>query len=310
MRREIQHVYVLGLGAIGAKYASMIYDVDPACIHIIVDEERKERYQREGIFVNDHPYAFDYVTEPNKDYPADLIILGVKSLDLELAIERLRPFVQEDTVIISLLNGIGTAAKINHQLGKDVALPSVVYMDAVKVQNRVSYGHRGKVVFGETRNTSLSDRVKAVCSFFDKMHIDYVVPEDMLLALWQKFLINVVGNQLTFMVHTGYEGLQDNPYMLFLVQQVGEEVIRVANAQGIALSQADIDNMIATMRKINPKAKTSMVQDREQGRKSEVEIFAGEIIRQGQKLGIPTPYNVMMYNLIKAYEWERDERKK
>lgn len=310
MRREIQHVYVLGLGAIGAKYASMIYDVDPTCIHIIVDEERKERYQREGIFVNDRPYAFDYVTEPNKDYPADLIILGVKSLDLELAIERLRPFVQEDTVIISLLNGIGTAAKINHQLGKDVALPSVVYMDAVKVQNRVSYGHRGKVVFGETRNTSLSDRVKAVCSFFDKMHIDYVVPEDMLLALWQKFLINVVGNQLTFMVHTGYEGLQDNPYMLFLVQQVGEEVIRVANAQGIALSQADIDNMIATMRKINPKAKTSMVQDREQGRKSEVEIFAGEIIRQGQKLGIPTPYNVMMYNLIKAYEWERDERKK
>lgn len=305
MRREIQHVYVLGLGAIGAKYASMIYDVDPACIHIIVDEERKERYQREGIFVNDRPYAFDYVTEPNKDYPADLIILGVKSLDLELAIERLRPFVQEDTVIISLLNGIGTAAKINHQLGKDVALPSVVYMDAVKVQNRVSYGHRGKVVFGETRNTSLSDRVKAVCSFFDKMHIDYVVPEDMLLALWQKFLINVVGNQLTYILDSGYGSLQDNPYVLQLVQAIGEEVIQIANAQGIGLVQQDIDNMVSTMKKINPQAKTSMAQDRQFDRLSEVDIFAGEMIRLGQQLNIPTPYNFMLYNLIKGYEFER-----
>lgn len=305
MRREFQHVYVLGLGAIGAKYASMIYDVDPACIHIIVDEERKERYQREGIFVNDRPYAFDYVTEPNKDYPADLIILGVKSLDLELAIERLRPFVQEDTVIISLLNGIGTAAKINHQLGKDVALPSVVYMDAVKVQNRVSYGHRGKVVFGETRNTSLSDRVKAVCSFFDKMGVNYTVPEDMMLALWKKFLINVVGNQLTYILDSGYGALQDNPYVLQLVQAIGEEVIQIANAQGIGLVQQDIDNMVSTMKKINPQAKTSMAQDRQFDRLSEVDIFAGEMIRLGQQLNIPTPYNFMLYNLIKGYEFER-----
>lgn len=305
MYDNIKHVYVLGLGAIGAKYASMIYDVDPNGIHVIVDASRKERYEREGIYVNDKRYSFHYVTTPEEGPKADLIILSVKSLDLQVALEKMRPFVHKDTIVLSLLNGIRNAQQINSSLGWDAAVWSIVYMDAVKSGNRITFGHPGKVVFGEANNKVKSPRVSAICSFFDKMGVNYTVPEDMMLALWKKFMINVVGNQLTYILDSGYGALQDNPYVLQLVQAIGEEVIQIANAQGIGLVQQDIDNMMSTMKKINPQAKTSMAQDRQFDRLSEVDIFAGEMIRLGQQLNIPTPYNFMLYNLIKGYEFER-----
>lgn len=308
MSKNIKHVYVFGLGAIGTKYASMIYDVNPESVHVIVDETRKAKYSKNGVYVNGKKYDFDYVTVPPKDHDVDLLILGVKSLDLAEAIDGIRDFVQENTVILSLLNGIGTTKILNTQLPNNPAIYSIVYMDAVKSGNHVTYGHRGKVVFGEANNETKSSRILALSSFFETMDIDHEIPEDMILALWRKFLINVVGNQLTYIINAGYEALQDNPYILNLVQAVGEEVIAIANAQGIALAQSDIDAMITTMRKIDPKAKTSMVQDREQLRASEVEIFAGEIIELGQQLQIPTPYNFMLYNLIKGYEFEQFER--
>lgn len=306
--KEIKNVFFLGIGAIGAKYASQFYDKSPENVYVIVDENRKKKYESEGVFVNNKEYKFKYITTPDPNISVDLIILGVKSNNLEESLVFLKPFLQSDTVILSLLNGITTVDKINEGLQTDQALYSIVYMDAVKNGNKITYNHPGKFVFGESFNYSLTQRVLAVQHFFDIYGINYEVPEDMILSLWRKYLINVVGNQLTFILNVGYEGLQDNPYILNLVQLVGEEVIRVANAKNIDLAQIDIDNMIKTMRMLPGKAMTSMHQDRLADRISEVDIFAGEMINIGKEVGVSTPYNNMMYNLIKGYEWERDFR--
>lgn len=305
----INRIFFLGLGAIGAKYASMFYDNSPESVYVIVDEQRKQRYLEEGFIINHKSYSFQYITKPDDSLSADLIVLGVKSTELQVALETLQPFVNENTVILSLLNGIGTKDYIENFFGRDVAVYSIVYMDAVKTNNRISFAHPGKVVFGEKINVaSYSERVQNIANLFDRFGIAYEIPKDMLLSLWRKFLINVVGNQLTFVLEVGYESLQDNPFVNNLIYEVGGEIVRVANALGIDLAISDIDKMIETMRLLPGKAYTSMVQDRINGRVSEVEIFAGEIMKLGEKLSIDTPYNTMLYNLIKAYEWERDNR--
>lgn len=306
--RSINNIFFIGLGAIGAKYASMFYDVNPDSVFVVVDHKRKSKYITEGVFVNSKKYDFSYVTTPEDTKYADLIILAVKSTDLIEALESIQPFVKENTMIISLMNGISTADIVNDFFDRNVALYSIVYMDAVKEGNQITYGHAGKLIFGEKTNVLKTARVEVLCELFDAFGITYEVPEDMLLSLWRKFLINVVGNQLTFVLNVGYEGLQDNPYVLNLVQEVGQEVIKIANAQEIGVQQTDIDDMIKTMRMLPGKAMTSMHQDRVNNRISEVDIFAGEMIRLGQKLNISTPYNLMLYNLIKAHEWERDIR--
>lgn len=301
----IQSVYFFGIGAIGAKYASIIYDYSPELVKVIADTNRIQRYQSEGIYVNDKKYDFDYVNVDNTNKEkADLIIIGVKSQQLDEVLEAIKSFVKEDTIVLSLLNGVHVGDRIGEMLGDEHVLYSIVYMDAVKDGNQISYKHIGKVVFGEKENTVHSEKVQRVVDLFEKIGIPYEIPENMRLGLWRKFLINVVVNQLSFIMNAPYRAFQDNSDVLILMQLIGEEVLAVANATGIPLNQADIDAMKETMRRIDRNGKTSMLQDRLNNRSSEVAIFAGEIIQLGQNTDIPTPYNQMILHLIQAMELE------
>ncbi|WP_407428792.1 ketopantoate reductase family protein, partial [Arcticibacter sp.] len=149
MITPIQSVYFIGLGAIGAKYASKIYDFDPEMVSIIVDQKRLDRYTEEGVFVNQKRYDFKYVLAEHTVDKADLIIIGVKSYQLKQAIEDIKPFVGENTLVLSLLNGINSHDIIADEIGAEHVLYSIVYMDAVRQQNYISYKSNGIFVFGE-----------------------------------------------------------------------------------------------------------------------------------------------------------------
>jgi 2-dehydropantoate 2-reductase len=302
MITPIQSVYFIGLGAIGAKYASKIYDFNPEMVNIIVNQERLKRYTEEGFFVNGKRYDFNYVTPEMTINQADLIIIAVKSYQLNQAIEDIKPFVGENTLVLSLLNGITSFDAIANEIGLQHVLYSIVYMDAVRQQNYITYKSNGIFVFGEATNTERSTKVQRIVDLFEKADIPYEVPENMILGLWRKFLINIVVNQLSFIVNGSYRIFQDNHDVMALMQIIGDEVINVANAYKVSLEQSDIDNMKKTMLVIDGAAKTSMLQDREAQRKSEIEIFAGELIRLGEKAGVATPYNQMIYHLVKGIE--------
>ncbi len=302
MSNAIQSVYFIGLGAIGAKYASTIHDHNPDMVRVIVNQERCKRYTDEGIYVNNKRYDFNFVTATSAPSKADLIIIGVKSYQLAQAVKDIKPFLGENTLVLSLLNGINSYDIIAKEIGLKHVLYSIVYMDAVRQQNQITYKSIGKFVFGEAHNITHSSRVQSIAALFQETGIPYEIPEDMKLGIWRKFLINIVVNQLSFIVGSPYKIFQTNPDIITLMQNIGDEVISVANAYGVPLTQADIDQMKKTMLVIDGAAKTSMLQDREAQRKSEVEIFAGELINLAEKAHIATPYNHMIYHLIKGIE--------
>ncbi|WP_432712965.1 ketopantoate reductase family protein, partial [Pedobacter sp.] len=215
---SINSVYFIGLGAIGAKYASKIYDFNPELVKVIVNDVRLQRYTENGIYVNEKRYDFSYVTPAQSTEKADLIIVGVKSYHLDQAIEELKPFVGPNTQILSLLNGIDSVGRIAQQIGEEHVLYSIVYMDAVRRDNRVSYKSIGKFVFGEALNTIKSAKVQAVAALFDQAGIPYEIPENMELALWRKFMINIVINQVSFLVKGSYHIFQDNFHVMELMQ--------------------------------------------------------------------------------------------
>ncbi len=303
------HIYFIGLGAIGAKYASMIYDYNPSLVNVIVDKNRHDRYQKDGFVVNGKKYFFNYVTANDNAPKADLIFIAVKSTQLSQALEDIRPFVGEDTIVLSLLNGVNTAEVIGKSIGFKYMLYSIIYMDAVRDKNVINYQSKGRFLFGERNNHTHSDRVKRVANLFENAQIAYEVPTDMALALWRKYLINIVVNQLSFIVQSGYQLFKENQYVLTLTQLIGEETIAVAKAYDVDLTQDDIEALKKTMLKIDGKASPSMFQDRLAGRKSEVDIFSGELIKLAKAKGIAVPFNTFIYNLIKAIEFETLERK-
>lgn len=307
-QNAFKNVCFIGLGAIGAKYASMIHDVFPNDLKILANAERIQRYTNDAVFVNGKKYDFKYVDIANPTFTADIIFIAVKSTQLNQALADIKPFISDNTIILSLLNGVSTANAIANVVGNKNLLYSIIYMDAVRDKNQITYKSKGRFLFGEAKNDTHTERVKSVMAFFDKVDINYEVPADMQLALWQKYLINIVVNQLSFIVQSGYQIFKDNTYVLSLTQLIGEETLKVANAYGVNLQQSDIDALKKTMLKIDGKASPSMHQDRQAGRLSEVDIFSGELIRLAKAKNVDVPYNTFIYNLIKAIEFEEIER--
>jgi 2-dehydropantoate 2-reductase len=76
----------------------------------------------------------------------------------------------------------------------------------------------------------------------------------------------------------------------------------VAESAGIGLSAKDVDEWEGILSGLSPTGKTSMLQDVEAGRKTEVEIFAGKVIALGIRYHVPTPVNTTVQHIIKAIE--------
>ncbi|MDB5110991.1 MAG: panE [Mucilaginibacter sp.] len=303
MINDNNKVYIVGLGALGSMYAAKLYDIFPAGIKIIADENRVKAFQQTGITVNGKPYFFDFILPSDKQPPADLIIIAVKNIHLQQAIQDIRGFIGEDTIVISLLNGILSEEQIGQAIGTHHLLYAYgVGMDALRKDNTTTYTNPGKIVFGEKQNTVLSDRVKAVKDLFERAQIPYQIPEDMNRALWSKFMMNTGINQASAVLRAPYGVFQQNEEARKLMLMAAEEVMALSQKCDINLNQADIDNFMQIIYTLHPSGKTSMLQDMEAGRKTEADIFAGTVIELGKKYNVPTPVNETLYCIIQVTE--------
>lgn len=303
MGHRIKNVYLSGLGAIGSVYAAKINETHPESLTIIADPARIARYQKDGVSVNDNTYLFRYARPEGRPEPADLILIAVKQHHLTESIEAIRRFVGPETVILSLLNGITSEDVIGRVFGMEKLLYAfVVGTDATREGTSTRYSNTGKIVFGEKRNERYSAKVQAVKDFFDQTGIPYQIPENMEYELWWKFMLNVGINQTSAVLRANYGVFQSAGEAQDLMASACREVLLLSEREGIHLTEKDIDRAIRIIGTLAPEGKTSMCQDVEAGRKTEVEIFAGTVLELGRKHGIPTPVNEVLWRLLKTVE--------
>ena len=301
--KKIQQVYLAGLGAIGSSFANLLHKMDPDCIKIVANPERIQRYSQNGIFVNEEKIPFQFI-RPGEIVPhADLIIIAVKQHQLQQAIEDIRNFVGEETIILSLLNGIVSEEMIGHKYGMEKLLYSfVVATDAVREGTHVHYSKVGTIYLGEKCNKTYSSKVTAVKELFDRAAIPYVIPENMMYELWWKFCMNVGINQTSAILRAPYGVYQKQKEARELMQMACQEVVQISEKAGIGLTKESIGRYFDIVANVSPEGKTSMLQDVEAGRRTEVEIFAGTVIEMGRKYGIPTPVNDVLYHMLHIIE--------
>ncbi|NLY76175.1 MAG: ketopantoate reductase family protein [Firmicutes bacterium] len=299
----IPKVYVSGLGAIGSVYAAKFYDIAPEMITVIADRERIDRYTREGIYVNGKAYPFRFVEPEAGDGSADLILIAVKQHHLEESIKAIRNYVGERTVILSLLNGITSEELVGKAYGMEKLLYSfVVGIDALREGTKTNYTRIGRIVFGEKINQDYSPKVKKVKEIFDQAQVPYEIPVDMQRELWWKFMMNVGVNQVSAVLKAPFGVFHRIKEARELMEMASREVIRIAEKLGINLTEEDLQNYIKVLDTLGPQGKTSMLQDVEAGRKTEVEAFAGTVSELGKKHGVATPVNDFLLRAIHTLE--------
>ena len=300
--KEIKKVLICGLGAIGSIYAVKILKHKDVELSVLVDRARLIRYRQEPLIFNGEKYCFDYITADDT-FIADLIIIATKSSALDSVLVDSKGFVAKDTVILSLLNGLESEDRIAEVFGQDKVLYSYyIGHTSTRVGRNVSHDGVYKTVFGEKYNNEYSNNVLTVKNFFDKTGINYEIPVDMEYARWWKFLVNVGYNQASAVLNASYGDFQKSDQANKLAIKLMNEAVEIARVCGVKNTDRLIPEVLEVVSTMVPETKTSMLQDVEAGRKTEVDIFAGYISELGKKYGIKTIYNDMFLEIIKAID--------
>lgn len=300
---SIKNVLLCGLGAIGSIYAVKLQKNKKCNLKILLDEKRLYKYEKEGLDFNGKRYDFDYITPINDEhFKADLIIIAVKYTGLKDVIQNIKNFITKETLLISLLNGITSEDEILKEYPDLKVLYSYfVGHTSTRIGRKIIFDGIGNIIFGSI-NKNYENEIKELETFFLKNNITYKIPEDINYARFCKFMMNVGLNQTSALTRANYAIFQKKGTNYDFMLELFKEVSLIAKAMGVKNYKNLIPDALNYLNLMIPEGKSSMLQDIENGNKTEVEIFSKTIIQLAHKYNLNVPYNKIVYELISALE--------
>lgn len=299
---EINKIIICGLGGLGCIFASAIKDSNSGILKILSNEERYNKYKMTPTIFNAKEYNFEYILPDEKNFKADLIIIATKNDGLNWAIENINNFVSKDTIIISILNGIRSEKEII-RIYQDTKVITSFYIghSCIRKDRNIYQDGIYEIVIGST-NKNEEYALNKLSLFFEKSNIKYRISNSIEEEYWKKFMINVGVNQLCALTGLRLKEIRNNDILKRQLKDLIKEVEIIAEAEGITNHRKIYNEALHFLLEELEDANPSMLQDIKAKRGTEIEIFAGEIIKLGQKHNIPTPLNREIYNKIKQLE--------
>lgn len=303
---EIRRTAVFGMGALGMLFGSQIADhIGEDNVTFLMDHDRAVRHSEDHYVINGEERHL-HIGDAALARPYDLVIVAVKYGALHDLIGEIRPAVDKNTVIISVLNGIISEDILAETYDRRRIIDCVaIGMDAMRDGTVLSFTKPGKLQVGMV-NESQKEAYSALTEFLDRAKVPYEESSDIRRSMWKKFMLNVGINQACTVYETDYFHATTDGPILDEMKQAMEEVIAIADAEGVKLTDDDLQECIALERTLKPDGYPSMRQDAVAKRRTEVDLFAGTVIKLGRKHGIATPVNQRYYDAVKRMEqWYR-----
>lgn len=299
----IERVAFVGRGAVGLLHASIMAEhLGPGAVEFVMDDERFGRHAGETVTINGEPCSVPTVPA-SKATPVDLVILTVKAPGLAGALDTMEPLVGPTTRIMSLLNGVTSEERVAERYGWERTVVSITQgMDAVFIDGALTFSHPGEIRFGAASQTK-PGVVEDIDELLNRAGIAHAVEDDIRHRVWTKFMLNVGVNQ-TCMAYGGTYGTVCEPkgeQFRSLVAAM-REALAVARAEGVNVTEEDLAQMVDMLAALDPDGMPSMAQDRISRKRTEVEEFAGTVIRLAERHGILVPQNRWLYRRIREIE--------
>ena len=302
---KIQSVAVLGAGAVGSYVIWGLSNKKDIRLGVIAEGERADRLRKGGCWINDEVYCPE-VWSPQDAEDVDLLIVSLKYGSLPEALESIKTIVGEHTTVMSLMNGVDSEELIAEQVGDERVLRSLIKVASHKEENGYYFNPETTlgIIFGELAAPFDSERVQAIESLFADTGIHFRSTEFIREEIWGKFRLNVCNNLPQAILGAGVGCYSDSTHMKAISDGLRRELEQIALAKGINMSK--IAGTSGRGSAVPASARYSTLQDLDAGRHTEIDMFSGTLMRMGEELGIPTPYNEYTYHMIKALEEKND----
>ncbi len=282
----------MGAGALGCLYGYMLqkeFDV------IFVARGKQLKALKRGLKVTGIVEDFVRVNAVEKPMNADLTFVTVKSYDTENVAKELSKV--DCGIVVSLQNGIGNEEILMKYL--DRVLGGV----ATYASNLVDYGWIEFAGVGETfigeLNGVMSRDVIRVVDLLRSVGIKAYAVEDIVRRKWIKTVINSVINPITAILKIRNGEILKYKELWELALRVLNEGERVLRGMGF---YEDLEGILKNVIYKTERNKSSMLQDVERGKRTEIDFINGAIVRKAEELGLEAPYNRALMLLIKSLE--------
>ncbi|SFH92084.1 ketopantoate reductase [Tindallia magadiensis] len=300
-------ISIIGSGAMGCLFGYYLVKAKAEVTLIDTWQEHIEVIQNHGLTIVDghhtnrvHIKAFSDAYQQTEKM--DLIIIFVKAYDTRNALEKSLHLIGENTRIMTLQNGVGNIEVISEFISKEKIIGGTTAHGAMlKEKGVVVHAGKGKTRIGRIEGEN-GKREETICAFLNEAKIDTDIEKNIDGLIWDKLLVNVGINGLTAILDIENGKLLEREETETLMKKLVMEAIRVAEEAKIQISYPDPLHHVKAVAKATGNNRSSMLQDLSRGKKTEIEYINGAIVKKGKELGIPTPYNDFLQQLVRAKE--------
>lgn len=238
-----------------------------------------------------------------EDLPvAGIYLLAVKSYDLEEVVSRLEPYLEEETLILPLLNGIDIYDRIRAVTQKAKVMPACVYVSTRIAAPGVieQSGGEGKILLGHDPLFQ-RHRPAELLELLQQAGIPFEWQADPYPAIWSKFMFIAAYGLVTAASRLSLGEVYQDDALRQQADNVMHEIYYLARAKGVGLSQSIIDQSLERAREFPFEARTSLQRDVESGKgRHEADLFGGTILRLAQELEIAAPATQALMQSIQS----------
>jgi 2-dehydropantoate 2-reductase len=244
----------------------------------------------------------EVTARPAEIGPVDLVLFTVKLWDTLEAAEAIKPLLRAETGVVSFQNGVAKDDILRQVLGPEHVVGGVTYIAATIAEPGV-IRHSGalqKLVFGEY-DGSQSLRVRQFQDACAESRIDAEISDRIEQTIWEKFVFLVGLSGTTSLARSPIGPIRSHPRSRAFLRDVMAEVVQVAAAQGVPLPDDYADKRLAFTDTVPAGMTSSMQNDLEQGNRLEVAWLSGDVVERGARLGVPTPCNRAIFDILSVH---------
>lgn len=293
---------VVGAGGIGGYFGGRLARAG-ADVHFLARGKHLEALSTRGLRVRsirgDFELPVEATDDPGAIGPCDLVLFSVKSFDTETAAASLPPLLGEGTGVLTLQNGVDNVEKLVSAIGENHVMAGAAYLIATIAEPGVIEHDAGpgSFAFGELDGTR-SERGQRLLEWCERSDIPATLDSDVRVRLWDKFAFICALAGMTAATRKPIGEIRENPDSLAMFRRIVDEVVSLAAAEGVQLSDDTVERHVAFAQQIEPEGTSSLHHDLVHGNRLELEALHGFAVRRAREQGLAVPTCEAVYALL------------
>ncbi len=300
-------IAIIGSGAMGCVFGAKlkesgndVYLIDVWQEHI--DHINNHGLEIKGIDGNRIIQGIKGTVDGKTIGTVDLVLVFVKSTLSDIAVKENLSLFNDDTVVLTLQNGLGNMEKISQVINPSQVIAGTTAHGAYLLEKgSVMHAGKGKTVIGEL-DGKRTERIALINNLLNDCGLEASVSDNVISLVWDKLLVNVGINALTAITEQKNGKLVEHSETIEIMEKAVKEAMKIAKAKGIILSYDDPVARCKEVCQLTANNKSSMLQDILNKRRTEVDTINGAIVDAGKSFNIETPINEVLTQLVRFKE--------